>query len=99
MIWSKPLLARVWLSGLKATVSTQSVCPANVLIHLPVLTSHNFRVLSPLPLTIVLPSGLNATAQTDFVCPLKVRQLPVLTSHSLTVESEFPLARSLPQGL
>jgi hypothetical protein len=42
--------------------------------------SQIFTVLSPLPLTIRLPSGLKLTLMTNFPCPLSVSVSSLLQS-------------------
>ena len=51
-------LNKYFPSGLYDMLFTPISCPSNVLIHLPLPTSHIFTVLSLLPLTIYFPSGL-----------------------------------------
>ena len=48
-------------SGLKATLTTSSVCPLSVSVSWPVAASQTFTVPVRLPLTIRSPSGLKAT--------------------------------------
>jgi hypothetical protein len=56
--------------------------------QLPAPASHNFTVLSELPLASVLPSGLHATESTKPAWPLSVRSsCPLPLSHNFTVLS------------
>src|SRR5262249_14413506 len=57
---SMPALAKVLLSGVKATAAIPLRWPRRVTRSLPVAGSHNFTVSSPLPLANVLPSEENA---------------------------------------
>src|SRR5271165_5703387 len=92
--------ARVFPSGLHATLRTKSVCPCKVFSSLPVAASQSFTVLSPEPEARVFPSGLHATLQTALECPCKVfSNLPVAASQSFTVWSTEPEARVFPSGL
>src|SRR5579859_1140742 len=60
--------------------------PSNVRSRLPLVASHNFIVLSPLPDSTRPPSGENATERIVSECPSKVRtSCPVATSHSVIV--------------
>ena len=67
-----PPLARVWPSGLNATLQTDSVWPSRVCWRVPVAMFHRRTMLSQPPLARVWPSGLNATLQTDSVWPSRV---------------------------
>ena len=53
--------ARVFPSGLQATLKTASVCPCKVASSLPVAASQSFTVWSQEPEARVFPSGLHAT--------------------------------------
>src|SRR5271166_6977427 len=53
--------ARVFPSGLHATLVTALVCPSKVLSGLPVAVSQSFTMLSREPEARVFPSGLQAT--------------------------------------
>ena len=62
--------------------------------------SHTFAVLSPLPVTMRLPSGLNATLVTGSVCPLsRAGAVPVRASHTFAVLSQLPVTMRVPSGL
>src|SRR5271166_4684091 len=88
--------ARVFPSGLHATLRTKSVCPCKVFSSLPVAASQSFTVLSPEPEARVFPSGLHATLEK---IPPVFSSLPVAASQSFTVRSKEPEARVFPSGL
>ena len=58
---SAPLRMR-WPSGIAATATTPSVCPAQVLTRLLLATLHTLTSLSYEPLMMCWPSGVTATA-------------------------------------
>src|SRR5262249_27211059 len=99
--------ARVLPSGLKAREEvTASGSARRVARSWPVVTSHNFTVLSQPPTASVLPSGLNATAATPERDPGRAaRSGPLAASHNFTVVSDSPsdspsaVASVLPSGL
>src|SRR5437588_538662 len=69
-------------------------------VSVPLSASQTFTVMSPLPLTMRLPSGLNATLVTWFLCPLRVSvSVPLSASQTFTVQSSLPLTMRLPSGL
>src|SRR5438445_6596995 len=98
MVLSQLPLASILPSGLKATESTTSECPARVRNSLPLATSQNLMVLSQLPLASILPSGLNATELTKSewpvcttnrgCCPTSAGQL---ANRSAMVQKSLPL--------
>ena len=56
--------------------------PRKVKSSCPVVASQIFAVLSPLAVTMVLPSGLYAVPRIHFVWPRKVRSRPVVESQT-----------------
>jgi hypothetical protein len=91
--------ARRLLSGEKATLFTQCVCPSRVRRSFSSDTLHSLTVLSRDPEARRLPSGEKATLFTQSVCPSRVRRsFPSDTLQSRTVLSRDPEARRLPSG-
>ena len=102
-MWSELPLAKVWLSGLKATDQTKESCPSRrVGGAVGSVTCQRRIVLSELPLARVWPSGLKATDQTLQSCPRRIEgggTLGLVKSQRRMVLSELPLARVWPLGL
>lgn len=61
--------ARVWPSGLNATVRTDPPCPVSVVSSWRLVTCHTFSVPSALAVASRVESGLKATALIGPVCP------------------------------
>src|SRR5258707_1274289 len=110
LIGSHPILAMknkaaiVLPSGLNAIEQT-SESPkfkenGNACNSLPLATSHNWMILSGLPLASVLLSWLNASDSKFSECPARMCSFfPVATSHNLIVLSPLLIASVLPSGL
>ena len=72
-------------SGEKATERTSLVCPANVLIAFPVVTSQSVMVLLSFAANAYFPSGENATDTTLAIFSVNVLiSFPVATSQSVS---------------
>ena len=92
--------ARVFPSGLHATLETLSVCPCKVDSSLPVAGSQSFTVLSLLAVARVCPSGANATEDTASVwpvsgAPIRCARTGSRTSHKITDLSVLTLSSAL----
>ena len=65
----------------------------------PVRPSQTFAVVSPLPVTIRVPSGEKLTLSTAPVCPLSSsRGVPVCVSQTFAVWSKLPVTIRVPSG-
>src|SRR5689334_5369422 len=72
MVPSREALAKIFPSGLNATLCTGPVCLAKVWRSAPLAARHKPIVSSSDPEARVSPDGLNATLCTEPVCPVSV---------------------------